>query len=145
MGVCSADEAAQLLAALEPDDQVAYALAFYAGLRRAEIHRLTRPDVDLDGFRLHVRRAKSEAGSDRRPPIAQTPRPSLRAAWTRRASQRTAASPGLGHERAASRGARPTRGPRATRWLERTRCTNAGTPTHRSDGRPGDTLKEIME
>jgi len=83
MRVCTAEEAAQLLAVLEPDDQVAYALAFYAGLRRAEIHRLRWHDVDLDGYRLHVRKAKSEAGSDRRPPIAQTLRPILRAAWMR--------------------------------------------------------------
>ena len=36
---CTAEEAAQLLAVLETGDQVPYALAFYAGLRRAEIHR----------------------------------------------------------------------------------------------------------
>jgi integrase len=83
MRVCTAEEAARLLASLEPDDQVAYALAFYAGLRRAEIYRLEWPDVDLDGFRLHVRKSKSEAGTDRRPPIAQTLRPILRAAWVR--------------------------------------------------------------
>ena len=81
--VCTAEEAAQLLAALEPEDEVAYALAFYAGLRRAEIHRPRWRDVDLDGFRLHVRKAKSEAGTDRRPPIAQPLRPILRAAWMR--------------------------------------------------------------
>ena len=40
MRVCTAEEAAQLLAELDPDDQVPYALAFYAGLRRAEIYRL---------------------------------------------------------------------------------------------------------
>jgi integrase len=40
-------------------------------------------DVDLDGFRLHVRKAKSEAGTDRRPPIAQPLRAILRAAWMR--------------------------------------------------------------
>jgi integrase len=51
MRVCTAEEATQLLAALEPDDQVAHALAFYAGLRRAEIHRLEWHEVDLDGFR----------------------------------------------------------------------------------------------
>jgi integrase len=83
MRVCTAEEAAQLLAALEPDDQVPYAIAFYAGLRRAEIYRLQWTDVDLDGFRLHVRKSKSEAGTDRRPPIAQTLRPILRAAWLR--------------------------------------------------------------
>ena len=72
-----------MLAALKPDDQVPYALAFYAGLHRAEISELEWNDVDLDGFRLHVRKAKSEAGTDRRPPIAQIVRPILRAAWLR--------------------------------------------------------------
>ena len=83
MRVCTAEEAAQLLAALEPDDQLPYALGFYAGLRRAEISRLEWRDVDLGGFRLHVRKSKSEAGTDRRPPIAQTLRPKLREAWVR--------------------------------------------------------------
>ena len=83
MRVCTAEEAAQLLAALQPDDQLPYALAFYAGLRRAEISRLDWRDVDLGGFRLHVGKAKSEAGTDRRPPIAQTLRPELREAWIR--------------------------------------------------------------
>jgi integrase len=83
MRVCTAEEAAQLRAALEPDDQIPYALAFYAGLRRAEISRLDWRDVDLGGFRLHVRKSKSEAGTDRRPPIAQTLRPLLREAWVR--------------------------------------------------------------
>ena len=68
-----------VLAALKPDDQVPYALAFYAGLHRAEISELEWNDGDLDGFRLHVRKAKSEAGTDRRPPIAHV----LRAAWLR--------------------------------------------------------------
>src|SRR3954452_6583278 len=80
MRVCTAEDAAQLLAALEPDDQVPYAPAFYAGLRRAEISSLAWHDVDLDGFRLHVRKSKSEVGTDRRPPIAAL-RPILRAAW----------------------------------------------------------------
>ena len=75
--VAPADEAAELLGALAPDDQVPYALAFYAGLRRSEIHRLEWPEVELDGYRLHVRKAKSEAGTDRRPPIAEPLRPIL--------------------------------------------------------------------
>ena len=54
-----------------------YALAFYAGLRRAEIRRLEWPDVQLDGYRLIVRKAKSEAGTGRRPPIAEPLRPIL--------------------------------------------------------------------
>jgi integrase len=83
MRVADAKEAAALLAVLHPDDQVPYALAFYAGLRRAEIYRLEWPDVDLDGYRLVVRKAKSEAGRDRRPPIAEPLRPLLPAAHLR--------------------------------------------------------------
>src|SRR3954467_7143372 len=73
MRVAFAPEAAALLAALDPEDRVPYAIAFYAGLRRSEIDRLEWPDV-LDGNRiptsLIVRRSKSEAGPARRPPIA---------------------------------------------------------------------------
>jgi integrase len=81
--VAHANEAAELLTALAPDDGVPYALAFYAGLRRAEIDRLLWADVDLDGYRLVVRKAKSEAGRDRRPPIAEPLRPILLAARLR--------------------------------------------------------------
>jgi integrase len=59
------EEAERLLAALDPDDRVAYALAFYAGLRREEIHRLLWEDIELDGYRLHVRKAKSAARRSR--------------------------------------------------------------------------------
>jgi integrase len=52
--VAPLEEAEQLLAALEPDYQVPYALAFYAGLRRAEIYRLRWEDVELDGYRQGV-------------------------------------------------------------------------------------------
>jgi integrase len=75
--VADADEAAALIAALDPADAVPYALAFYAGLRRAEIKRLDWPDVELDGYRLVVRKAKSRAGTGRRPPIAEPLRPIL--------------------------------------------------------------------
>ena len=75
--VANADEAAALIAALDPPDMVPYALAFYAGLRRAEIKRLDWPDVELDGYRLVVRKAKSRAGTGRRPPIAEPLRPIL--------------------------------------------------------------------
>ena len=37
MRVALAPEAAALLAALEPEDRLAYAIAFYAGLRRSEL------------------------------------------------------------------------------------------------------------
>jgi integrase len=79
--VADAEEAAVLLAALAPEDAVPYALAFYAGLRRAEIRRLEWPDVQLDGYRLIVRKAKSEAGTGRRPPIAEPLRPILLGAF----------------------------------------------------------------
>ena len=73
--VALAPEAAKLLAALELEDRVPYAIAFYAGLRRSEIDRLEWPDV-LDGNRIAtsvlVRRSKSEAGTQRRPPIGDT-------------------------------------------------------------------------
>ena len=57
--VALAPEAAALLAALEPEDRVPYAIAFYAGLRRSEIDRLEWPDV-LDGDRIAG--ASSSAG-----------------------------------------------------------------------------------
>ena len=72
--VAFAPEAEKLVAALEPEDAVPYAIAFYAGLRRSEIDRLEWPEV-LDGRkiagRLLVTRSKSEAGTERRPPIAE--------------------------------------------------------------------------
>jgi integrase len=85
--VAFAPEAAQLLAALEPADAVPYAIALYAGLRRAEIDRLDWSDV-LDeqgaiGSRLLVGRAKSAAGTERRPPIAAPLRIVLSEAWLR--------------------------------------------------------------
>src|SRR3954467_2214856 len=73
MRVALAPEAAALLAALEPEDRLPYAIAFYAGLRRSELYRLERDDVlegDEIATRLLVRRSKSEAGTQRRPPIA---------------------------------------------------------------------------
>jgi integrase len=84
--VAFAPEAKQLLAALEPEDAVPYAIAFYAGLRRGEIHRLEWPEV-LDGQkiarRLLVTRSKSDAGTERRPPIAEPLRTVLMRAWLR--------------------------------------------------------------
>jgi integrase len=75
--VADAEEAAVLLEALDPADAVAFALAFYAGLRRAEIRRLEWQDVELDGYRLRVVKSKSQAGTGRRPPIAEPLRPIL--------------------------------------------------------------------
>ena len=91
MRVALAPEAAALLAALEPEDRLPYAIAFYAGLRRSELYRLEWPDV-LDGdriaTRIHVMKSKSDAGTHRRPPIADNLRTILAAAWERRGRPR---------------------------------------------------------
>jgi hypothetical protein len=58
--VAFAPEAEQLLDALRAEDAVPYAIAFYAGLRRAEISRLEWPDV-LDGTRIGPRLLVSRA------------------------------------------------------------------------------------
>jgi integrase len=79
-------EAEQLLAALSPEDRVPYALACYSGLRRSEIHRLEWPEVLEDGkiaSHVLVLRSKSEAGTQRRPPIAEPLQQILREAWLR--------------------------------------------------------------
>ena len=83
MRVAPLEEAERLLAALDPDHAVPYALAFYAGLRREEIHRLRWGDVELDGYRLIVRKSKSQAGTDRRLPIAEPLRVILLAGYMR--------------------------------------------------------------
>src|SRR4051812_40105792 len=89
--VALAPEAAALLSALEPEDRLPYAIAFYSGLRRAEIYRLRWDDVldgDVIATRLVVRRAKSEAGPLRRPPIADNLRTVLADAWARQGRPR---------------------------------------------------------
>src|SRR4051812_39261053 len=89
--VALAPEAAALLAALEPEDRVPYAVAFYAGLRRSEIDRLEWPDVrdgDRIATRILVRRSKSEAGTQRRPPIGDNLRTVLEAEWKRQGQPR---------------------------------------------------------
>lgn len=84
--VALAPEAEKLLGSLEPEDAVPYALAFYAGLRRSEIHRLEWPEV-LDGQSIAssvlVARSKSEAGTERRPPVAEPLRAILMRGWLR--------------------------------------------------------------
>jgi integrase len=84
--VALAPEAAQLLAALDEPDALPYAIAFYAGLRRSEIRRLEWPEVvegDEIASRLLITRSKSEAGRERRPPIADPLRVILATAWER--------------------------------------------------------------
>jgi integrase len=76
-------EAAKLLAALDADDGLAYAIAFYGGLRRSEVDRLDWPDVDLEAQVIHVRAAKSRAGRNRRAPFAAPLVPILKAAFLR--------------------------------------------------------------
>ena len=76
-------EAALLIAALDPDDAVPYAIAFYGGERRSELDRLEWPDVDLDAQLIHVRDSKSEAGTNRRAPFAAPLVPILRQAFLR--------------------------------------------------------------
>ena len=54
----------------QPDDPVPYALAFYAGLRRGEIHRLDWQDVELDGYRItsaRPRARRAATGASRSP------------------------------------------------------------------------------
>jgi len=76
----TAEEARALLDALGAADRVPYALAFCAGLRRSEMDRLEWQDLDLPRLWLVVRKAKSDAGSGRRLPIAAPLAPILREA-----------------------------------------------------------------
>src|SRR4051794_40512327 len=79
MRVALAPEAAALLAALEPEDRLPYAIAFYAGLRRSELYRLEWSDV-LDGDRIptpiQVMKSQSAPAPPPRPPSPTTPPPS---------------------------------------------------------------------
>lgn len=81
--VALTEEALQLLDALCAEDQVPFALAFFAGIRREEIYRLTWGDVELDGYRITIQKAKSEAGTNRRIPIAEPIRALLLRAYLR--------------------------------------------------------------
>ena len=75
--VATAEEAEALVEPLSAQDRVPFALAFYAGLRRSEMDRLQWQDVDLDLLWLIVRKSKSQAGTNRRLPIAAPLKPIL--------------------------------------------------------------------
>ena len=114
----------------DPADAVPYALAFYAGLRRAEIKRLDWPDVELDGYRLRREEGQERAGTGRRPPIAEPLRPILRREFMRQGRRENGRSSpvsvmsGKLAERARRHGRR--------RGSSRSRFTSAATPTRAS-------------
>jgi len=54
--IASPEQAAQMLAVLEPADRVLWAVTFYAGLRRGELIGLYREDVNLASGKLRVER-----------------------------------------------------------------------------------------
>ena len=91
--VALAPEAAALLAALEPEDRLPYAIAFYAGLRRSEIDRLEWHDVlDGDAHRdAPPRPALQERGRHPAPPAdrATTSEPSSPTPGSARAARAT--------------------------------------------------------
>ena len=68
-------EAAQLLEALAPKDAVPYAIAFYVGACAARRSTVSSgrscSTVKRIASRILVTRAKSEAGRERRPPVAE--------------------------------------------------------------------------
>lgn len=66
-------EAATLLAVLPADDRAVWATAFYAGLRRGELHALRVRDIDLDADRIAV-----ECGWDQVEGVIE---PKSRAGW----------------------------------------------------------------
>ena len=118
-------EAEQLLEALAPEDRVPYALACYAGLRRSEIQRLEWPEVLEDGkiaSHVLVLRSKSEAGTQRRPPIAEPLQQILREAWLRQG--------------------RPTTGPVTERSVMSGKLANAATSAWEHAGLNRITLHE---
>ena len=144
--VALADEAAQLLGKLTAADQVPFAVAFYAGLRRGEIHRLDWLDVEIidrkPGAWLTVRPAPGKSGDGRRLPIAKPLRAILLSAYISQGRPSggqvtgSAMSGKLASARCA-RGAGPARArttggcAATTRW-SRSGCTSAATPTPRS-------------
>jgi integrase len=144
--VAFAPEARDQLAALEPEDRVPYAIAFYAGLRRSEIDRLAWPEVLSRGaiaHRLLVVRAKSEAGTERRPPIGRPLREVLEQAWERQGRPRS----GLVLERSVLSGKLATRATEAweaagLRRITLHECRHTYASLLMA---AGYTLKELME
>ena len=146
--VAFALEAAQLLEALAPRDAVPYAIAFYAGLRRAEIDRLEWPEL-LDGSADRFP-APRHAREERSGSMSGRPRPwrsHCKESSARRGYVRAARRPAAGCSRrqscpASSRLARPRRGcsPTARITLHECRHTYASLLMA-----AGYTLKELME
>jgi integrase len=137
--VANAEEAAALIAALDPADTVPCALALYAGLRRAEDKRLDWPDV----YRLVVQKAKSRAGTGRRPPIAEPLRPILLGEFMRQGRREAGAVSAVSvtSGKIAERGrARWTAAALEPITLPECRHTYAGFPTA-----AGFTLRELAE
>ena len=60
--IASPDEAAALLAALEPRERAIYATAFYAGLRLGELRALRWDDLDLAVGTIRIERALDHKG-----------------------------------------------------------------------------------
>lgn len=85
--VATPAEARGLIAALEPDDQVVWALAFYTGCRSSEIGRVEWARVDFKQGGLFVPESKSDAGVRWVPMVAPL-RVILREAWQRRVGDR---------------------------------------------------------
>jgi len=69
IGIFSADEIARLLAAASADFRPCLALGAFAGLRTAEIERLTWDDIDLAGRMIKVGADKAKTASRRIVPI----------------------------------------------------------------------------
>jgi integrase len=61
--IVSREQAAELIAALRPDDHALWGTAFYAGLRLGELRALLWSDVDLAGGVIRVERALDQKGA----------------------------------------------------------------------------------
>jgi integrase len=117
---------------LDERDALPYAIAFYAGLRRSEIHRLEWPEVLADddiASRLLVIRSKSEAGRERRPPIVEPLRIILAAAWNRPGRPRRV--PVCDRSVMSGKLQRGRPQPGSKRGFSASRSTSVGTPTPR--------------